>query len=264
VRGPGGYVGFRRVPAASGVHSAASGVWTLREAESLKRAGTWPVTSDDYFSSVALLLHGEGSGATIVDSSPTPKTVTAYGDATQSTTQAKWGSKSISRGTNGAVNLGVGMNGFGSADFVIEGWFYVQSVSDFNWFYGSRLTGITGGVHFNYYSGTWKSEFATGGGWLRVDNLAVPTSAWFHYAFVRSGTTVRTYINGASQGSVTVGTSALTGDTGAITLFSSATATSSSSDGVNGFVDDLRITIGTDRGYTGSTIAVPTAAFPDS
>jgi hypothetical protein len=30
-------------PAAAGVNSAASGVWTVREAESLKRAGTWPI-----------------------------------------------------------------------------------------------------------------------------------------------------------------------------------------------------------------------------
>lgn len=38
----GGYIGFNRVPDAAAVNSAAVGVWTLREAESLKRAGTWP------------------------------------------------------------------------------------------------------------------------------------------------------------------------------------------------------------------------------
>lgn len=38
----GGYVGFNRVPAASSLNSAAIGVWTQREAEALKRAGTWP------------------------------------------------------------------------------------------------------------------------------------------------------------------------------------------------------------------------------
>jgi len=39
----GGYIGFNRVPAASSPNSAAIGVWTQREAESLKRAGTWPI-----------------------------------------------------------------------------------------------------------------------------------------------------------------------------------------------------------------------------
>lgn len=38
----GGYIGHNAAPAASGANSAASGVWTLREAEALKRAGTWP------------------------------------------------------------------------------------------------------------------------------------------------------------------------------------------------------------------------------
>jgi len=42
MRGRGGYIGFNRVPAAAAINSAASGVWTLREAEALKRAGTWP------------------------------------------------------------------------------------------------------------------------------------------------------------------------------------------------------------------------------
>jgi hypothetical protein len=33
---------------------------------------------------------------------------------------------------------------------------------------------------------------------------------------------------------------------------------------MTGYIDDLRITVGSARGYTGSTITVPTAAFPDS
>ena len=31
-----------------------------------------------------------------------------------------------------------------------------------------------------------------------------------------------------------------------------------------GYIDDLRITIGSSRGYNGATITTPTAAFPDS
>ena len=41
-RQPGGYIGFNRVPAASAINSAASGMWALREAEAMRRAGTWP------------------------------------------------------------------------------------------------------------------------------------------------------------------------------------------------------------------------------
>jgi len=43
MRGRGGFIGANVTPATTGVNSAASGVWTVREAESLKRAGTWPI-----------------------------------------------------------------------------------------------------------------------------------------------------------------------------------------------------------------------------
>jgi hypothetical protein len=41
----GGFIGYNAAPAASALNSAASGVWTLREAEALKRAGTWPLVA---------------------------------------------------------------------------------------------------------------------------------------------------------------------------------------------------------------------------
>jgi len=43
MRGRGGFIGVNVTPAASAINSAASGVWSLREAESLKRAATWPI-----------------------------------------------------------------------------------------------------------------------------------------------------------------------------------------------------------------------------
>jgi hypothetical protein len=42
MRARGGFIGANVTPASAALNSSASGVWTLREAESLKRAGTWP------------------------------------------------------------------------------------------------------------------------------------------------------------------------------------------------------------------------------
>ena len=42
MRGRGGFIGENVTPASAAINSAASGVWNLREAEGLKRAGTWP------------------------------------------------------------------------------------------------------------------------------------------------------------------------------------------------------------------------------
>ena len=41
-RGRGGFIGTNVVPAAAGINSAASGVWTMREQERFKAAATWP------------------------------------------------------------------------------------------------------------------------------------------------------------------------------------------------------------------------------
>lgn len=38
----GGYIGHRPVPATAGLNSSAGGMWTLREAQRFKQAGTWP------------------------------------------------------------------------------------------------------------------------------------------------------------------------------------------------------------------------------
>jgi hypothetical protein len=64
----GGYIGFNRVPAASGINSAASGIWTLREAEALKRAGTWPLPLP---SISGLVLHLSASDAVVSGSNVT-------------------------------------------------------------------------------------------------------------------------------------------------------------------------------------------------
>ena len=81
---------------------------------------------------------------------------------------------------------------------------------------------------------------------------------WHYIAVSRSGTTVRLYVDGAY---ITSGTSS--------TNLTSAIDTFVASDyyEMTGYIDDLRITVGSDRGYTGglgSTIAVPAAAFPTS
>ena len=44
MRGRGGFIGTNVTPAASAVNSAASGVWTLREAQSFLRDATWPIS----------------------------------------------------------------------------------------------------------------------------------------------------------------------------------------------------------------------------
>ena len=82
--------------------------------------------TDAYFSSVSLLLHMDGTAASFVDSSSSPKTITVLGNAAQSATQSKWGGKSAYfDGTSSAgtvVSAASSAFDFGSGDWTIEAW----------------------------------------------------------------------------------------------------------------------------------------------
>jgi len=256
LRANGSYIGPRPTGPSSTV---ASGIWDLRTAERQLRASAWlgAVVPDPFFSSVSLLLHADGTGSTFVDSSPTPKTITANGNATQSTAQSKWGGKSAYFDGSGdyisvpSVTL--------SGDFVFECW--LRWNGDVSKAYSAISLGSSANTQFFLttkenrtglrFGLTGVAEYATGS-----FNWAADT--WYHVALVRSSGAVRMYIDGAH---VTDGSpSNSTSFSGEIRLGGDGTGTYDS----NIYLDDVRLTVGSARGYTGSTITVPTAAFPDA
>jgi hypothetical protein len=100
-RGRGGYIGFNRVPAAAAINSAASGVWSLREAEALKRAGTWPVVAPGNVGSGLQLWLDASDSATLFDATSGGSLVAADGGV------ARWEDKSgngrhMTQGTAGS------------------------------------------------------------------------------------------------------------------------------------------------------------------
>ena len=267
-RPQGGYIGFNRLPAASAFNSAASGIWTLREAEALKRAGTWPNTdADPYFSNVSLLLHMDGASGstTFTDSSGTPKTVTASG-ATISTTQSKFGGASGSFGASAYATSPISSAfEFGTGDFCVEAFVFITSFSN------ARIVGIGQGANGGGpYTGWSLRITSTLVGFYRYDGAtetdrstshSAAANAWHHIAVSRSSGTLNTYLNGTRLASVTDTTSYNRINSDNLEIggvnFGGTTIP------LNGYIDELRITKGTAR-YTGSTITVPTAPFPDA
>lgn len=88
MRGRGGYIGFDRAPAASAINSAASGMWTLREAEALRRAGTWPRAPIFGFGGSLILWLDASDASTLYDSTSGGALVAADGAV------ARWADKS--------------------------------------------------------------------------------------------------------------------------------------------------------------------------
>lgn len=93
----GGLIGFNASPSfdSNANDWVASGVWTIQEAESLRRASLWGL-SDGLYLNVSVLLRMEGTNGstTFIDSSPSPQTITANGNAQISTAQSKFGESS--------------------------------------------------------------------------------------------------------------------------------------------------------------------------
>jgi hypothetical protein len=219
--------------------------------------------ADPLFSNVALLLRMDGNGSTFVDSSATQKAITAVGAATQSSAQSKWGGKSLA--LNGSdANLSLSSAGLTLAeDFVVEAWLYLSSVSTYAPILETRSSGGYSDFVCGVYNvnGSLRADLVTAGGLqsrLTGSSTTVPLNSWAHVAFVRSNGMLSVYVNGTRDATQYAYHNALIPQSSTMLIGRTV-------DGVftNGFIDDLRITIGNDRGYTGSTITVPTEAFPD-
>ena len=238
---------------------------------------SWIITGSEknpvdlYRSNVSLLLHGDGDNGstTIVDSSPSPKTVTAVGNAQISTAQSKFGGASIAFDGSGdyltsSTNSGYEVLG---GDFTIELWarlattqtnsslvstyFFTAISTNTGWFL--RFTPTA----FRFFAG---SNTSGGVNDVLIDrSFSFAQNQWYHIAVTSMSNVGRIFIDGTQQGatfstanSVNSGKSLLISaleDVGVPALF------------FNGYIADLRITKGIAR-YT-SNFTPPTAPFPD-
>jgi hypothetical protein len=242
-------------------------------------------TWDGYYSSVSLLLPMDGNNNSTVftDYGPSARAVTAYGNAKISTAQSKFGgSSAFFDGTGDFLSVANSdAFDFGSGDFAIETWIYIAANSN------ADADGNKGAT----ICSTWNTGVGTISGWicavlgntsttgvgLQLDSwnagnatlfratASISQSAWHHVAASVVGGTRRIYLDGV-----------LLTNTQTITIGSGYTQVNSIGNNLrignsqnvsyplelNGYIDDLRITKGNGRGYTGSSVAVPTFASP--
>lgn len=139
---------------------------------------------------------------------------------------------------------------YGSGDFTIECWLYLNTTGTFGIF--GHGDGTSTNLYFYINTSTPTVFFNNTG---IATGPSISTGSWTHLAITRSGTTLRVFTNGVSGTSVTNSTTLTAG--GPITVGMS----SSQAQVLNGYIDDLRITKGVAR-YT-SNFTPPTAAFPN-
>jgi len=218
-----------------------------------------PLGGNDAFT--VLLLHCDGTDAstTFTDSSASAHTITANGNAQVDTAQSVFGGASyLGDGSGDGLTAADSADwNFGSGNFALDARVRYASVS-------------IGGLF-----GQWASSsnywvvYRTGGAVLRL--LAVSggstvidcqwswtpsANTWYHVAISRSGNSFRAFINGSQIGSTLTDTDAMPDIAGSLYIGNHPETAS-----LNGWMDEVRISKGTDRGWTGTTITVPVVAY---
>jgi hypothetical protein len=242
-----GYIGSLRVS-----NTVRTGLTTLPTA---------PYTSD---ANTVYLLNYTNAG--IYDSTA-KNDLETVGNAQVSTTQAKWGTTSISfNGTNSILQAPASsMYDFGSGDFTIELWTKGSNSASTA---GALLIGVlSGGGATNTNWGLFKDAptqgyiifYASDGTTYQISGIGgaatLNDGSWHHVAVTRSGSSFKVFVDGTQVGSTGTYSGSISSTARPLKLGYNGTA-----EYLNGYLDDVRITKGYAR-YT-ANFTPPTAAFP--
>jgi hypothetical protein len=145
---------------------------------------------------------------------------------------------------------------FRTGDFTIEMWVYFNSVASGSLF-EFRPASTNGPYPLVYFSSSGVLSYYADGN-SRINSSSVSTGQWYHFALARSGTSTKMFLNGTQTGSTYTDSLNYLCRTGGPLI---GVTSGLSSDALNGYIDDLRITKGVAR-YT-TTFTPPSRAFPD-
>jgi hypothetical protein len=219
---------------------------------------TVPTTPLTAITNTSLLLNFTNAG--IFDAA-TINNGQTVGNAQVSTTQAKWSPTSMSfDGTGDYVVSPSSISfGYGTGDFTIEFWLYLNSASADQTIVSNLTSAASTNPHIYLLGAGGTIRYYTAGA-DRITGSALSTGQWYHVAVAKASGSTRLFINGTQSGSTytdgnNYGTSA---PLGVGTYWSAGAPVTTST--LNGYIQDLRITNGYAR-YTANFTA-PTAAFP--
>jgi hypothetical protein len=250
------------------VYSWTGYAWELVAAAgggALSATVTIPGLGDPYYDSVSLLLHFNGN---LTDTSATPKTVTAVGNAAATGT-AKYGTYSLALDGNGdGVSISDGLPR-GSEDFTVEFWVYKNTAwtgeSSLRVLYEWADNAASLGVQCYLNNSNNLLTVASYGGPSAILTYAASNfsaATWYHLAVTRSGSTMTLFANGTAV--ATGSYSGAFGSASGIQAIGISSSMGSFNAGLSwpGLIDEFRVTRGVSR-YA-STFTPPTAAFADA
>lgn len=208
-----------------------------------------------------LLLHCEGADAstTFTDSSPSPHTFTAAGNAQIDTAQFKFGAASILLDGTGDYLTGDGSAdfAFGSGDFTFDFWIRINSLASTQILYDSRPAS-TNGVYTTLYISSNTLKFFVSGADRITGATTLSINTWYHIAVARSGTSTKLFLNGTQEGSTYSDSNSYLNPANRPLIGESG---NTAGNPINGWVDEFRISKGIARWTADFT--PPTRAYAD-
>ena len=215
------------------------------------------VTAETY---TKFLLHCDGSANSTTFVEETGRAMTANGNAKISS-DAKWGTGAalFVGGSSDAITTPATADLLaGTGDLAFDCWFKPEATTTDGAF---LTTGFGTGLTFAYYpfSGNTNSRifFYVGGSnvYFTIGSI-ISEGSWHHIAVSRTSGTVRAYLDGTQ-----IDTDKTLSDNNNAQGTLLQISASGYDPSLNGKLDEIRLSIGTNRGWTGSTISVPTGAY---
>jgi hypothetical protein len=145
----------------------------------------------------------------------------------------------------------------GTGDFTIEGWFNSNSISTLQTIIERRSALTARGIAIFLETSTLKiraGDTSTTAWEVTIDSGTLSSSTWYHFAVTRSGNTWRGFLDGTQIGSSVTWSGTVVDETSTWLIG----AAFGGGAGMNGYIDDLRIT--KVAKYTGN-FSVPDAPF---
>jgi hypothetical protein len=185
------------------------------------------------------------------------------GDAQVSTSVVKYGTGSLAFDGTGDYLVSnaptTDLYAFGTGAFTIEFWIYFTSTASVYLIYDTRPSGGNGLYPTLVFdSSTTCINYFTDSATKITGNVTTASGSWHHIAVCRSGTSTKLFVNGTQSGSTYTDSNAYIGATNRPII--GGDGNSVGSNGLNGYIDDLRVTKGVAR-YT-AAFTPPTAALP--
>jgi len=197
--------------------------------------------SDPYFRLTTLLLSGSAISANTVirDSSTNNFNLTVYGDSRASNFTPYGTGWSVYFDGTGDYLSGTITGGVGSGDFTLEYWVYHNTLTDWQTHFATTrgVTGFNVGTDATGDFVFYDNVGGTGGRRIEVIG-AITVNRWYHFAFSRSGTSLRGFLDGTLRGTYTTSQ-----DYSATAFYIGALDTTQ--EYTNGYISNLRLVKGT-------------------